>query len=782
MPVRIITTHLEFEGQVEETRVVMEGEEPPVWGPDAQLRVVGQPTPRVDGRERVSGRAEYTADVMLPGMLIARCLRSPHPHARVRAVDASRAEALPGVRAVFHRFNISAGSTGDETGMTDPTAALFAGEVRYAGEEVALVVAETEAIAEEALGLIQVDFEPLPFATDAERALAADAPRIASDLETNIISGTGEEYPRVYQRGEFEQALAEAEVVADVTFHSPTVVHNCLETHGGVAAWDGRTLTLWSSTQSIFGARSQIATLLTLDLNRVRVIKQYMGGGFGSKFGTGKPGLLAAFAARRLGRPVKCMLDRHEENLATGNRPASTQQFRLGARRDGTLMALSLRTVENTGAYGNWMWPVSLPAKELYQCANVRIEDVPVRTNLGTHGAFRAPGVVEGIAGLETAMDALARKLGMDALELRRKNFAPRYQLLDRPYAAKPLLECYQIGADAIGWATRDDPARRYPQGEAGALRRGVGMASQLWGGDGGPPAQAIAKLLPDGSAIILTGTQDIGTGTRTVLAQIAAEELGLPLERIRVELGDTEYGLYSPGSGGSMTLASVGPAVRMAAVQARQELLEIAGQLSEAPADALEVREGAIVARDTGRELGSVRSFLEQLGGHEITGKGMRGPNAADVTVRTWGAQFAEVEVDTLTGVVRVRRIVAVHDVGRVVNPLTLSSQIEGGIIQGLGLALTEERLVDPELGIVVNADLEGYKVPTIRDVPEIEVHLLGRPVVQANTLGVLGAGEPPIIPTPGAIANAVAHALGRPVTALPLTPRRVLDLLAGA
>ena len=777
MTVRIITTHLEFEGQVMETRVVMEGDEPPVWGPDAELRVVGQPTPRVDARERVSGRAEYAYDVLLPGMLIGRFLRSPHPHARVRAVDTGRAEALPGVRAVFHHFN-----TDDLPGTRGPGSPMFAEEVRFAGEEVALVVAASQDAAEEAMGLIQVDYEPLPFVTDAARALAPDAPRIATTLETNMLSGTGEEWPKVYQRGDVEHGMGEAEVVAELQFQTPTALHNCLETHGGAAAWDGRTLTLWSSTQDIFGARQQVASALKLDLNQVRVIKQYMGGGFGSKFGAGMPGVLAAYAAKRLGRPVKCMLDRHEENLAAGNRPTSAQEYRLGARRDGTLTAIALRSVVNSGAYAQWLPSVSGPAKELYQCANVRTEDVPARTNLGTFAAFRAPGVVEGIAGLEAAIDVLAGKLGLDPLELRRKNFAERYQLLDRPYATKTLLEAYQIGADAIGWATRDDPARRMPQGEAGALRRGVGMASQLWGGDGGPPAQAMAKLLPDGSAVILTGTQDIGTGTRTVLAQIAAEELSLPLDRIRVELGDTEYGLFSPASGGSMTLASVGPAVRMAAVQVRQQLLEIVGQLSEAPADALDVRDGEIIARDTGRSLGSVGSFLERLDGHEITGKGIRGPNAEDVTIRTWGAQFADVEVDTLTGVVRARRIVAVHDIGRVVNPLTLSSQIEGGIIQGLGLALTEQRVVDDELGIVVNADFEGYKVPTIRDVPEIEIHMIGGPNVRANTLGALGAGEPPIIPTPGAIANAVAHALGRPVTALPLTPRRVLDMLAGA
>src|SRR5579859_4486125 len=385
-----------------------------------------------------------------------------------------------------------------------------------------------------------------------------------------------------------------------------------------------------------------------------------MGGGFGSKFGAHVSGLLAAYAAKTLGQPVKYMLSRESENLVAGNRPPSIQTYRLGARRDGTLTAIDLRTIENVGAAGTWMCPVALPAKELYQCDNVRTVDVPVRTNVGTFSAFRAPGVVEGIAGLEVAIDRLAAAVGMDALAFRRKNHARTYQLLDQPYARKLLLEAYDIGAERIGWSTRDADERRFPRGRDGMLRRGVGLASQLWGGDGGPPAQAIAKLLPDGSAVIITGTQDIGTGTRTVLAQIAAEELRIPLTSVRVELGETEFGVFSPASGGSMTLASVGPAVRMAAAEARKEMLEIVGHLAEAPADVLDVQNGAIINTETGKEMGTVGSFLGMLDGHEVTARGMRGPNAEAVIVRTFGAQFAEVEVDIGTGEVRVLKIVA--------------------------------------------------------------------------------------------------------------------------
>ena len=770
MPIRIITTHIEFEGQVSEQRVVMEGDEPPVWGPDADLHVVGKPTARVDGRERVTGAAVYTYDVQLPGLLTAAGLRSPHPHARVLRIDTSRAEKMPGVRAILHRFNSS--------DLLDPNRGtpMFSEETLYVGDIVALVIAETREQAGEAKNVIDVTYELLPFVVDPDAALAPNAARVTMSRERNTIS---DEFPQVYTRGDVEKGLAEADVTVEVHFETPAALHNSLETHGATAQWDGRTLTIWSSTQDVYGARNQVAKALNLQQNQVRAIKQYMGGGFGSKFGAHHSGVLAAYAAHKLGRPVKYMLSREEENLAAGHRPASKQIYRIGAKRDGTLTAIDLQTSANVGAQGSWLSPVSLPAKELYQCANVRAVDQGARTNLGSMAAFRAPGVVEGIAGLEIAIDRLAQELGMDSLELRRKNHAERYQLLDRPYARKQLLTAYAIGAERIGWATRDTEERRFPRGRTGTVRRGVGMASQLWGGDGGPPAQAITKLLPDGTAVILTGTQDIGTGTRTVLAQIAAEELSLPLERVRVELGDTEFGVFSPPSGGSMTLASVGPAVRMASVEARKELLEIIGQLSEAPADALELRDGNVFARETGKEMGSVGSFLAQLDGHEITAKGMRGPNAEDVTVRTFGAQFAEVEVDIGTGEVRVLRIVAVYDCGRIVNPLTFSSQIEGGIIQGLGFALMEQRIVDQRHGVVMNANLGDYKVPVIRDVPEIDIVMLDEPNVYANTIGSLGAGEPPIIPTPGAIANAVAHALGRPVSALPLTPDRVLDLL---
>jgi CO/xanthine dehydrogenase Mo-binding subunit len=768
MSIRVVTTELEFEGRTYTQRVVMEGDEPPAWGDDAALSVVGTPQPRVDALERVTGAAHYAYDMQPAGLLIAVALRSPYAHARINSIDTTAAEAAPGVRAVLTRDN-----AGDfENPNRDRP--VFSDELFFAGDLVALVVAETREQAADAAGRIRVEYESLPFVVDPETALDGE-PTVGLKRTSNLL----EDYPKTYERGDLEQGFAEAEVTITARVETPACLHNSMETHGATAEWDGRTLTIWSSTQDLFGVRRQVATALGLRQNQVRAIKQYMGGGFGSKFGAHDSGLLAAYAAFRLGAPVKYMLSREEENLCAGYRSPSIQEYRIGARRDGTLTAIEQRTIDNVGT-GAWMPSVGMATKEMYRCPNVRVVDVPVQTNLGPFSSFRAPGVVEGTVGLEVALDRLAEALHMDPLALRRHNYAPDDQLNNgKPYARKLLLDAYTRAAEAIGWESRNDEQRRFPLGREGHLRRGIGMASQLWGGDGGPPAQATAKLLPDGTAVVLTGTQDIGTGTRTVLAQIAAEELSLPLEAVRVEIGDTEFGMYSPPSGGSMTLASVGPAVRMAAAEARRAALEVIAHLTEAPADAIELRGGKVFLRETGKEIGTLASFLDQLEGHEISGKGMRGPNASGVTVRTFGVQFAEVEVDIGTGMVRVLRIVACHDCGRIVNPLTFSSQMEGGIIQGLGMALMEERIIDERFGTVLNPNLEGYKVPTIRDIPEIDLILQDTPLAQANTLGALGAGEPPIIPTPAAIANAVAHAIGRPVSVLPLTPERVLNLL---
>lgn len=763
---KVIKTKTEFEGRVLEEYVVVEGEGLSPWDAHTALKFVGKKTQRIDGPERVTGKAVYTADVQLPGMLYGKILRSPHPHAKIKKIDTRKAERLPGVRAVLSFKNTPKISFRRQTFIFDEI-------VRYVGDEVACVIADTEEIAQDALELIEVEYEVLPFVLDPEEALQPNAPKLYPD--GNLLNGQ----PEVYQRGDLDQGFAQADVVVEGTFRVQCALHNCMETHGSVALWEGDSLTVWDSTQHIFGVREGLARLLGLPLHKVRVIKKYMGGGFGSKNNLGKYTVIAALAAKMTGRPVKIILDRHEENLSAGNRPSSVQHLKIGAKRDGTLTALALKAIVTAGAY--CLWPPSLggPARELYACPHVKTEQYTVFTNTGPLSAFRAPGYVEGTFALESMMDELAKKLAIDPLELRLKNYTEIDQTTGRPYSTKGLREAYERGAKLFGWERPlPDAERRGGARGLGPRLRGVGMASQIWSGNGMPPAYAIVKINPDGTATVVTGTQDIGTGTKTILAQIAAEELGFPIEKISVELGDTQLGLYAPLSAGSMTVASVGPAVRVAAHDAKAQLLDVTAQVLEVPRESLTISDGLVHSAALKDPI-AVKEVLKNLENFMIIGRGAREPNPEDVTVNTFGVQFAEVTVDTEAGEVKVERIVAVHDSGRVINPLTLSSQIEGGIIQGLGYALFEQRVVDRNTGVILTDNLENYKVPTALDVPRIVFEMIDRPDPRANNLGAKGVGEPPIIPTAAAIANAVANALGVRIYELPITRDKILKVL---
>ncbi len=756
---KVIQTKVEFEGRIQEELTVAEGEGIPPWPEDASLSHVGRKATRLDGAERVSGRAVYTADVQLPGMLWGKILRSPYPHARIKKMDVRRAEEMPGVWSVLTPGNIPRiPFYGGQTLLLDET-------VRFAGEEVACVIADEEERAEDALQEISVEYEILPFVLDPKEALLPGAPQIHST--GNLLRGA----PDVYERGNAERGFAEAEVILEEVFRTPTALHNAMETHGSVALWEGDHLIVWDSTQHIFGVRAQLAQLLNIPLHKVRVIKHYMGGGFGSKNSMGRYTLLAALGAKRTGRPVKIILDRHEENLAAGNRPACIQSLKIGSRRDGTLTAILLRAYSACGAYALIPPAVGGPVRQLYSCPHVRTEQYAVFTNTGPLSAFRGPGYVEGTFALESIIDELAAKLGMDSLELRLKNYTEMNQITGQPYSTKGLREAYQRGAREIGWA------QRLKEGK-GLKKRGFGMASQIWGGSGGPPAYAWVKINPDGSGVVTSGTQDLGTGTKTVLAQIAAEELGIPLDRISVEIGDTQMYPYAPISAGSMTLPSVGPAVRSAAHDAKKQLLEIAAQLLRVPEEGLEVRDGYLQGPEQKQPV-LLKDMLASLRNFMIVGRGARSPNPEGVHVNTFGAQFVELEVDTQTGEVSIVRLVAVHDSGRVINPLTISSQIEGGLIQGVGFGLLEKRAVDAKTGIVLNANLEDYRLLTCQDFPEMVSYMVDRPDLRANNLGSKGVGEPPIIPTAPAVANAVADALKTRIRELPITREKILRVL---
>jgi len=761
---RIVRQKIEFEGRIEERDIVIEGDDLPVWPADERFTVVGTPVPRVDGQARVSGQAHYTTDQFPPGMLWGAILRGPHAHARILRIDTARAEQAPGVRAVLSSANAP------KIRWHSGASWLFDPELRYVGDEVAAVFADEAASARDALDLIEVEYEVLPYVLDAEEAVRPGA--VLVHPTGNILGGEWERYAR----GDVDAGLAGADVTVELIVRTPDQLHHSLETHGSVADWSGDRLIVWDSTQHIFGVRRQVAQALGIPMDRVRVLSPFMGGGFGSKNAAGKYTVIAALASRATRRPVRVVLTRIEESQAAGKRPRSIQRIRLGARRDGRLTAIDYWGLSNVGAYRAFPTPLGGPAKELYACPNVRTETASVFTHTGPAAAFRAPGYVEGTAGLECAVEALADRLGIDPLEVRLRNHSEDDQVLGRPYSSKHLREAYQLGARSIGWSRRvPTPAQPVRDGKK---RRGLGMASQLWGGSGSPPAYAEVRLNADGTAEVRIGTQDIGTGARTALTQIAAEVLGLPVDRVTLSLGDTDFP-YSPLSAGSQTIASCGPAVRMAAEEARRHLIDAAASALEASAPDVRLEAGSLhVAGVPDRRI-AVAELTARMGNFTIAGRGFRGANPSDVTIRTWGAQFAEVEVDTETGEVAVLRISACHDVGRIINPLQYTSQIHGGVIQGMGLAVSEEHVTDPETGNVLDVGFDAYAVPRQSTVPEIDALAVGIPDPVANNLGVKGAGEPPMIPTPAAIANAIANAIGARLTDFPITPMKVLRAL---
>ncbi len=736
---RLIRTEKEVEGRYEEVWLVVEEDALDQW-PDGPLETVGRPAPRQDGRQRATGTARYTADIALPGMLHAAVLRSPHARARVTNLDLEQAREAPGVRAIL------------EPGATDDLVT----ECHFQGQPIAAVAADTYAQARAALALIDVEFEVLEPLLDPEEAVKQK--RLTTE-------------PRTTTRGDPARGFAEADVIVEATYRTQTVLHNSMETHQSVCEWDGDTLVVYISTQFIWGIRDSVSERLGLPPDKVRVVCEYMGGGFGSKNGPDDYTYIAAELAKRTGRPVKCALTRREENVHAGNRNATIQKLRAGARADGTLVALEGEFIASVG-WSGWLASTAGPMQMLYDCENLHTVEYGAKLNTPPMKAFRAPGFVEGTFGLECLMDELAASLAIDSLEFRRKNHADATD--ERPYSSKNLMECYERAEKH--WARRGDVRARSDS----TWKRGVGLASQIWYGGGGPPSYAWVRLGSDGRATVVTAMQDIGTGTKTAMQQIAAEELGLPIERVEISAGDSARGPYASISAGSSTTPSMGPAVRAAAADAARQVIEIAAQRYHLEERVLSLQGGSVVSADGGSwPLEEVVGLLEDA---QILGKGARGPNPTGMQVLTFGVQVAEVAVDVETGEVRVERIAAVHDVGRVINPLGASSQVEGGIIQGIGHTLSEERLLDPETGTILTQTLDAYRMPTIADVPEIVSELLDIPDRHLTNLGSKGLGEPPIVPVAAAIANAIRDATGADVRSLPITREEMLRALEEA
>jgi len=710
-----------------------------------EFKIIGQPTPRVDGRLVVTGRAKYTHDVFFKDLLYCKILRSPHASAEIVAVDLSEAQNLPGVKAVLR---------------------LKDGRIKYEGEQIAAVAAVNEKTAEEAIKLIKVDYKILPYVITTEKAMADGAPRVHDSANVEKINE--------YTRGNIDQGFGEAEVTFERSYKTAIEIHHPVETHASVAKWDEDELTVWDSTQAIFNVRDGLARELGIPETKVRVIKMYMGGGFGSKLGLNEHTVVAAKLAKESGRPVKIALTRKENSLCVGNRPSTQITIKGGAKKDGTLTALSLKNITCGGVdRGD---ESSEPLIDIYKCPNVKVEEFTVFTNTGAGRATRAPGHVQGTFALEGFMEELAAELGLDPLEFRKKNYTASNQGgTGIVYSSKGLDKCYDMGAQKIGWSRRNVK----PGDGQGKKRRGLGMASQIWWGGGVPGTLADIKLHRDGSVEAISGTQDIGCGTRTYMATVAAETLGLEPQDITVKIGDTAYP-WAPISGGSLTAPSVGPAVRDAALKAADYLRGLASAKLKASAADIVLADKRLFDKNKPENSISFQDLIKGLRRQAVF-HGERGPMPAGFAYNTFGAHFVEVEVDTETGRISVLKHVAVHEVGRVLNKLTAESQVVGGVTQGISTALFEERVIDENTGKMVNPNLQSYKIATSMDMPEIVPLFVDLVDPRINNLGNKGLGEPPRIPSSAAVANAVYNAVGVHLREIPMTPDKVLKALRG-
>jgi xanthine dehydrogenase YagR molybdenum-binding subunit len=708
---------------------------PPIPTPDpkyawpAKPALLGTAVKRIDGPDKVTGRARYTYDINRPGMIYGRMVRSPYPHAKIVSIDLAAAEKAPGVRAVL--------------AWKEPGA-----EVVYQGDPVAAVAADTEERARDAAQMVRVRYEPLPHVSTEAQAMAADAPKWHSTQE-NTRAGVRQE------TGDLDAGFKEAAHVVEATYSTHVITHVCLETHGAVCEWDGDKLTAWVTTQGVHQCAQGFAQALGIPQSNVRVITQYMGGGFGSKFAPDVQGLICARLAKTANAPVKLMLDRREEHLDTGNRPSAFAQIRAGVTNDGKLTAFDGRSWGTGGAGAN----ANFPLPYLYQFPNRRRAHTDVYINAGQQRAMRAPGHPQGCFLTEILMDELADRVKIDPVAFRIKNAPPKAP-------NQMWVEYFQQGARQFGWE------KRHPTGDPapGPIKTGMGVSAHLWGG-GGRGTQAHVDITSDGVVVVKCGTQDLGTGTRTLVTIVAAETLGLPTTGVKAEIGDTIYPL-SGGSGGSTTAASVSPAIRMTSIKALDALFaRVAPVLGTAPAN-LVAESGRIhVKGEAGKGL-AWKEACKHLGTEPISVDGQW--EAGLSSSGTSGVQFAEVTVDIETGVVRIKRILAMQDCGLIVDKLTAESQVYGGIIAAINFALFEDRLLDRVTGQMVNPNMEWYLLAGMSDIPQIDIVLNNMP-----ERGVIGIGEPPTVSTASAIANAVRNATGATIRSLPLHPHKVLAAL---
>jgi xanthine dehydrogenase molybdenum-binding subunit len=710
------------------------------------LNTVGHDIPRVDAYERVTGRATYTRDIKLPGMLYARLLRSDVPHAHIRSIDTSKAEALPGVRAVIthetHQLIYGSGSISGgrqyNDSVKDITKRLrhmFSNPVRFVGQPVAAVAAVNRHVAEEAIQLIEIDYEELPFVLDPEEALKPEAPAIWPDGNMAHDSQNRQE-PIGSQLGDIEVGFQEAEQIFEDRYTTAFVQDAQMEPRSALAHWEGDKLILHTPTQGVSNCRHDNARDLGIDDHQIQVICKYMGGGFGDKNGSYYFDLIAAMLSKETNAPVMVELSRKDDWLGTHGRWHTVQDYKVGVRNDGTVTAIQMNALSGMGPYlrrsGN------IGGIDVYGCPNIDRKIYPVHTNRMVSGNFRAPQYPQGYFGIQSMMDDISYKVGIDPVEFALKNM--RRPTEDEPFTTYTLDQCIEQGAEKFGWQNRWRPE---PGSDSGTIKRGAGMGFMMFGSTISP-SSAIIRVDSGGCYTLFVGVTDIGPGAKTTMSLIAAEALGVGLSEVDIVWGDTDRCPYSIGESGSRTTTSTGNAVMQAA-------LDLKAQIA---AKGMPVGEGVLIASAT--------------------------PNPSSDGRRRmcFGAHFVEVEVDTELGHIGVSKYVAFHESGRILNPLPARDQIRGAVQQGIGQALHEELLYDVRSGHPLNAGYYGARHLTHVDAPEIEVTF----IETDDGLGPFGAktvGESGIIIAPAAVANAIFNATGRRMKDLPITRDKMLGAL---
>ncbi len=735
---------------------------------------LGQPLPRAEAAQKVTGAARYAADHAMAGQVYGVPLCSTIAKGRLLAIDAQEAQQQPGVLLVLTRENAPrlhqpAPPPSDDGQLGEQRLPLADDSIHYVGQYLGLLVADTYERAVAAAARVKLRYAETPPAIPIEAAMAS--------VYTPKEPASGD---CRYLRGNPEQEFDAAAVKIKQTYRTPTEHHHPMEPLAALAVWSGEELTLYESTQWVASTRNVVAAVLGLPRRSVRVVSPFVGGGFGCKSYLWPHTILAALAAQRLKRPVKVTVGRDQMATACGHRPETVQTLQLGASRDGTLQALIHSTLTPTSPIDEYVETAGNVGRGLYACHNVRVSHKLVRVNRATPTIMRAPGEAPGLFALECGLDELAGHLGMDPVRLRQINYAEHDPLSGKPWSSKNLRDCYRLGAEKIGWERWTKKPRSL---RAGRWLVGLGMATATYPGARVAGAARV-RLFADGRVLVQSATLDMGTGTYTILAQAAAQELGVSLSAVTVQLGDSALP-PAPVSYGSMTAASVTPAVLAAARDVVRQWKALAVADPQSPLYRLKAEEltagaGVLQAAGSARRE-TLAALLQRKGQPSLVGESevRPEPTADDYAVQSFGAQFSEVHVDPDTGEVRVARHISVLDAGQVLNPQTAQSQGYGGVVMGIGMALLEQTLYDPRSGAPLNSNFADYLVPTCADVGAIQIHFVGPADPAIGEPGARGIGELVLAGVAPAIVNAVYHATGVRVRELPLTPDKLLSRL---